>query len=235
MNSSINFYKKFTIICLKINTQSKKSIIFVAMDYKRLIIRGISYSQTQSGAYALLLEHEETNVKLPVVIGNFEAQSISLGLEKDIHPPRPLTHDLFSKFVVSVNFTLTSVIIYQIIDGVFFSNINFKNNSNGEELILDARTSDAVAMAVRFEVPIYTTPQVLSEAGILLELDDQSSSSSSSSSSVDQFSPIATEGDLASFPLEDLQKLLDDAVKDEDFDAALELQQEINRRNKKID
>ena len=198
------------------------------MDYKRLIIRGISYSQTQSGAYALLLEHEETNVKLPVVIGNFEAQSISLGLEKDIHPPRPLTHDLFSKFVVSANFTLTSVIIYQIIDGVFFSNINFKNNSNGEELILDARTSDAVAMAVRFEVPIYTTPQVLSEAGILLELDDQSTSA-------DQFSPIATEGDWASFPLEDLQKLLDDAVKDEDFDAALELQQEINRRNKKID
>ena len=198
------------------------------MDYKRLIIRGISYSQTQTGAYALLLEHEETNVKLPVVIGNFEAQSISLGLEKDIHPPRPLTHDLFSKFVVSANFTLTSVIIYQIIDGVFFSNINFKNNSNGEELILDARTSDAVAMAVRFEVPIYTTPQVLSEAGILLELDDQSTSA-------DQFSPIATEGDLASFPLEDLQKLLDDAVKDEDFDAALELQQEINRRNKKID
>ena len=198
------------------------------MDYKRLIIRGISYSQTQSGAYALLLEHEETNVKLPVEIGNFEAQSISLGLEKDIHPPRPLTHDLFSKFVVSANFTLTSVIIYQIIDGVFFSNINFKNNSNGEELILDARTSDAVAMAVRFEVPIYTTPQVLSEAGILLELDDQSTSA-------DQFSPIATEGDLASFPLEDLQKLLDDAVKDEDFDAALELQQEINRRNKKID
>lgn len=213
---------------MKINIQSKKSIIFVAMDYKRLIIRGISYSQTQSGAYALLLEHEETNVKLPVVIGNFEAQSISLGLEKDIHPPRPLTHDLFSKFVVSANFTLTSVIIYQIIDGVFFSNINFKNNSNGEELILDARTSDAVAMAVRFEVPIYTTPQVLSEAGILLELDDQSTSA-------DQFSPIATEGDLASFPLEDLQKLLDDAVKDEDFDAALELQQEINRRNKKID
>lgn len=213
---------------MKINIQSKKSIIFVAMDYKRLIIRGISYSQTQSGAYALLLEHEETNVKLPVVIGNFEAQSISLGLEKDIHPPRPLTHDLFSKFVISANFTLTSVIIYQIIDGVFFSNINFKNNSNGEELILDARTSDAVAMAVRFEVPIYTTPQVLSEAGILLELDDQSTSA-------DQFSPIATEGDLASFPLEDLQKLLDDAVKDEDFDAALELQQEINRRKKKID
>jgi bifunctional DNase/RNase len=198
------------------------------MDYKRLIIRGISYSQTQSGAYALLLEHEETNVKLPVVIGNFEAQSISLGLEKDIHPPRPLTHDLFSKFVTSANFTLTSVIIYQIIDGVFFSNINFKNNANGEELILDARTSDAVAMAVRFEVPIYTTPQVLNEAGILLELDEPANAS-------EDFSPLASEGNLSSFPLEDLHKLLEDAVKEEDFDAALELQQEIKKRNKKIE
>ena len=197
------------------------------MDYKRLIIRGISYSQTQSGAYALLLEHEETNVKLPVVIGNFEAQSISLGLEKDIHPPRPLTHDLFAKFVAITNYELVSVIIYQIIDGVFFSNINFKNKANNEELIMDARTSDAVAMAVRFDAPIYTTPQVLSEAGILLELDEPSIEGSEE--------VVGTEGDLASLTLEDLQKLLEDAVKDEDFDAAMELQQEIKKRNKKIE
>ena len=104
------------------------------MDYKQLIIRGISYSQTQSGAYALLLEHEETHIKLPVVIGNFEAQSISLGLEKDIHPPRPLTHDLFTKFIVSANYELVSVIIYQIVDGVFFSNINFKNKATCFEI-----------------------------------------------------------------------------------------------------
>ncbi len=198
------------------------------MDYKRLIIRGISYSQTQSGAYALLLEDEETKVKLPVVIGNFEAQSISLGLEKDIHPPRPLTHDLFSKFVLSTNYTLSSVIIYQIVDGVFFSNINFKNNSNGEDLILDARTSDAVAMAVRFEAPIYTTPQVLNEAGILLELNDMGEGDEIADS-------ISVEGDLASVSMEDLQKLLAEAVKDEDFDSALELQQEIKKRNKKIE
>ena len=198
------------------------------MDYKRLIIRGISYSQTQSGAYALLLEDEETNVKLPVVIGNFEAQSISLGLEKDIHPPRPLTHDLFSKFVLSANYTLSSVIIYQIVDGVFFSNINFKNNSNGEDLILDARTSDAVAMAVRFEAPIYTTPQVLNEAGILLELNDPNGGD-------EILDNVSSEGDLSSLTQEDLQKLLTEAVKDEDFDAALELQQEIKKRNKKID
>lgn len=222
------FKELFSIKFLKVNLKSKKSIIFVAMDYKRLIIRGISYSQTQSGAYALLLEHEETNVKLPVVIGNFEAQSISLGLEKDIHPPRPLTHDLFAKFVSSANYELVSVIIYQIIDGVFFSNINFKNKANNEELIMDARTSDAVAMAVRFDAPIYTTPQVLSEAGILLELDEPAGQENNPEI-------VSAEGDLASLTLEDLHKLLEDAVKDEDFDAAMELQQEIKKRNKKID
>ena len=198
------------------------------MDYKKLTIRGISYSQTQSGAYALLLEHEDTNVKLPVVIGNFEAQSISLGLEKDIHPPRPLTHDLFSKFVLATNFEITSVIIYQIIDGVFFSNINFKNKTTEEEIILDARTSDAVAMAVRFDAPIYTTEQVLSEAGILLELDVPPKDA-------ETLEDVVAEGNLSSLTNEDLSKLLEDAVKDEDFDAALEIQEEIKRRKKKID
>lgn len=200
------------------------------MDYKKLIIRGISYSQTQSGAYALLLEHEETSVKLPVVIGNFEAQSISLGLEKDLKPPRPLTHDLFSKFVNSTHYTLESVIIYQIIDGVFFSNLNFKNKDNGEELILDARTSDAVAMAVRFDAPIYTTEQVLNEAGILLEIDQNSEASSPDIS--------ADNSDISNFrklSMEELNSLLEDAVKEEDYDLAMEIQEELKRRNKKID
>lgn len=196
------------------------------MDYKKLIIRGISYSQTQSGAYALLLEDEETSVKLPVVIGNFEAQSISLGLEKDIHPPRPLTHDLFTKFVACTDFALTSVIIYQILDGVFFSNINFKNTKTGDDLILDARTSDAVAMAVRFNAPIYTTPQVLNEAGILLELEE---------ATVAEEIYAESDASLSNLALEELQKLLEEAVKDEDFDAALEIQQELKRRNRKID
>ncbi len=197
------------------------------MDYKELIIRGISYSQTQSGAYALLLEHEPTNVKLPVVIGNFEAQSISLGLEKDIHPPRPLTHDLFSKFVKDTHYELTSVVIYQIVDGVFFSNINFKNTSGGEELILDARTSDAVAMAVRFNAPIYTTEQVLNEAGILLEIEEKAVE--------EHFPEIHAEDNLKSMSMEELQKILEDAVKEEDYDTAMEIQEEIKRRKKKID
>lgn len=198
------------------------------MDYKQLIIRGISYSQTQSGAYALLLEHEETNVKLPVVIGNFEAQSISLGLEKDIHPPRPLTHDLFSKFVQSCGYTLSSVIIYQIQDGVFFSNINFLHKTNGEELVMDARTSDAVAMAVRFDAPIYTTDQVLNEAGILLEIEEKTTDT--------EFSETGeTDENLTAMTMEELQKLLEDAVKEEDYDTAMEIQEEIKKRKKKID
>lgn len=199
------------------------------MDYKQLIIRGISYSQTQSGAYALLLEHEETGVKLPVVIGNFEAQSISLGLEKDLRPPRPLTHDLFTKFVNSTHYNLESVIIYQIIDGVFFSNLNFKNTENGEELILDARTSDAVAMAVRFDAPIYTTEQVLNEAGILLEIDNNNELPEPETASESETS------DLRKLSTEELQILLDDAVREEDYDTAMEIQEELKRRNKKID
>ena len=199
------------------------------MDYKKLIIRGISYSQTQTGAYALLLEHEETSVKLPVVIGNFEAQSISIGLEKDLKPPRPLTHDLFTKFVTSTNYTLESVIIYQIIDGVFFSNLNFKNLGNGEELIIDARTSDAVAMAVRFDAPIYTTEQVLNEAGILLDIE---SSDSSVSSEAEEHEDAT---DFTKMHIDDLKALLDEVVKSEDYDTAMIIQNEINRRNKKID
>lgn len=200
------------------------------MDYKKLIIRGISYSQTQSGAYALLLEHEETSVKLPVVIGNFEAQSISLGLEKDINPPRPLTHDLFAQFVKNTGFKLDSVIIYQIKDGVFFSNINFKNPLSEEELILDARTSDAVAMAVRFDAPIFTTSEVLNEAGILLELEENPKNEME-----EPELPASDFNDLSGISIEELNQLLAEAVREEDFDTALRLQEEIRTRNKKIE
>jgi len=202
------------------------------MDYKKLIIRGISYSQTQSGAYALLLEHEETSVKLPVVIGNFEAQSISLGLEKDINPPRPLTHDLFAQFVKNTGFKMESVIIYQIKDGVFFSNINFRNPLSEEELILDARTSDAVAMAVRFDAPIFTTSEVLNEAGILLELEENPKMDRADS---DEELELSDVNDLSGLSLDELNAILSDAVRDEDFDAALKIQEEIKRRNKKIE
>ena len=205
--------------------------IFVAMDYKKLIIRGISYSQTQMGAYALILEQEETGIKLPVVIGNYEAQSISSGLEKDIQPPRPLTHDLFSKFITTVGYALESIIIYQIIDGVFFSNLILKNDQN-EKLILDARTSDAVAMAVRFDAPIYTTDEVLTEAGIMLELSDNDDKTEYKAEDEEEAPEIKG---YEVYTLEEIQEMLDKAVQEEDFDTALELQQEIKKRKKNID
>ncbi|MBS1548335.1 MAG: bifunctional nuclease family protein [Bacteroidetes bacterium] len=207
------------------------------MEYKRLIIRGISYSQTQTGAYALLLEDEETHVKLPVVIGNFEAQSISLGLEKDLVPPRPLTHDLFTNFMVATGFEVVSVMIYQIIDGVFYSNINVRNAISGAEMILDARTSDAVAMAVRFDAPIYTTQEVLNEAGILLEIEEKSFDQTNEQSEMEDPS-LAFLNQISrwdNLTIEELNSLLEEAVKEEDFDTAMELQEEIKKRNKKID
>ena len=196
------------------------------MDYKKLIIRGISYSQTQSGAYALLLEHQETGVKLPVVIGSFEAQSISMGLEKDLKPPRPLTHDLFAEFVENARYTLESVVIYKIVDGVFFSNINFVNRLLGDSITLDARTSDAVAMAVRFDAPVYTTKEVLNEAGILLNLDFHEEDNDDTDEEP-AYAPSKS--------IQELQNELDDAVKNEDFDLAIKIQEEIKARNKKID
>lgn len=194
------------------------------MDYQKLVIRGISYSQNQSGAYALLLEHEPTNVKLPIVIGSFEAQSITLGLEKDIKPIRPLTHDLFATFVQKANYQLDSVVIHQIVDGVFFSNLHFVNEEK-ESLILDARTSDAVAMAVRLDVPIYTTQEVLDEAGILLHDVAVSQEIVETTEEVLDF-----DDGLAILPTEELHRLLEQAVSEEDFDTAVEIQEELKKR-----
>ena len=138
-------------------------------------------------------------------------------------------HDLFTTFAKSTNYSLDSVIIYQIIDGVFFSNINFKNLTTDEEVILDARTSDAVAMAVRFDAPIFTTDQVLSEAGISLDLEDTSSTSAEFTENIEH------EDSLMMLSMEELENLLNTAVKDEDFDTALHLQEEIKKRKKKLE
>ena len=206
------------------------------MDYKKLIIRGISYSQTQANAYALLLEDEETAIKLPVVIGSFEAQSISLGLEKDLTPPRPLTHDLFASFIRLSSLELVSVIIYKIVDGVFYSNLNFIDKATGENSSLDARTSDAVAIAVRFNIPIYTTPKVLDEAGILLDLDalpTEKTEDAIPEIDIDFSEFEKSLRDFSNLPIEDLENLLENAVKNEDYDTAFEIQEIIKQRKNK--
>ena len=186
------------------------------MDYKKLIVRGISYSQTQSGAYALLLEEPETGIKLPIVIGNFEAQSISMGLEKDFKLTRPLTHDLFARFIEDTRYIIESVVIYKIVDGVFFSNINFTNRLIGDSITLDSRTS------------VYTTQNVLDEAGILLNLNEED----------DEDEIEETFPDVITEPVKSMQELqeeLEEAVKNEDFDLALKIQEEIKNRNHNIE
>lgn len=202
------------------------------MQYKELKIRGISHSQSKAGAYALLLEEMESGIKLPIVIGNSEAQSISLGLQRDLQPPRPMTHDLFTGFITQTGHEVASVIIYQLVDGVFYSNINITNALTSESLLLDARTSDAVALAVRFNAPIYTTSAVLDEAGIIMEIqeggpedmeDDEGEQGSAHPDSL----PLQ--------PTEILKTMLDEAVKSEDYDLALRIQEVLKTREKKID
>lgn len=141
------------------------------MDLIKLNIRGISYSSANSETYILILEGENTQKKIPIVIGSFEAQAIALALEKDLSTPRPLTHDLFVSFIKEMNATLKSVVIYKFQEGVFFSNLIFEKE-NGELFELDSRTSDAIAIGLRVETPIFAYKQVIEQAGVPFEIVD---------------------------------------------------------------
>ena len=144
------------------------------MSLVRLTIKGISYSQTQNGAYALLLSEVDGEKQLPIVIGAFEAQSIAIALEKDIRPPRPLTHDLFKSFSERFSIIVKQVIIHKLVDGVFYSSLICERDKIEE--IIDARTSDAIALALRFNAPIFTYQNILDKAGIYLKNSETESS-----------------------------------------------------------
>ncbi len=141
------------------------------MSLVRLNIKGISYSQTQSGAYALVLSEVDGTKNLPIVIGAFEAQSIAIALEKEIRPPRPLTHDLFKTFADRFEINVKQVIIHKLVDGVFFSSLICERDRLEE--IIDTRTSDAIALAVRFNAPIFTYENILDKAGIYLKVEEE--------------------------------------------------------------
>src|SRR6187399_2747294 len=139
------------------------------MSLVKLTIKGISYSQTQNGAYALILNEVDGDRKLPIVIGAFEAQSIAIALEKEIKPPRPLTHDLFKNFADRFDIVIKQVIIHKLVDGVFYSSMICERDKIEE--IIDARTSDAIALALRFNAPIFTYKNILDKAGIFLKIN----------------------------------------------------------------
>lgn len=204
------------------------------MDRIRLYVKGLSYSQTQSGAYALVLGEEDGERRLPIIIGGFEAQSIAIALEKDVNPPRPLTHDLFKNFADQYQIKIKEILIHKLQDGVFYSILVC--DRSGEEYSLDARTSDAVALAIRFKTPIYTYGEILDKAGIILQEGGGSGESSSPKKS-EKSKPKSgdsskSSGLLSTQSLESLKKQMDEAVRNEDYEKAARLRDEIDKREK---
>ena len=200
-----------------------------------LVIKGISYSQTQTGAYALILEEESGSRKLPIIIGSFEAQSIALALEKDITPPRPLTHDLFLSLGESFNLKVETVYIYKLEEGVFYSNIVFVNE-NGQRAEIDSRTSDAIALAVRFNAPIFAYENVVEKAGIQLDITEEDNDFEDSFETYEDEIDFLNESEVSSsysgWTKEELEEEMKKAVMNEDYELAARLRDEIeNLRN----
>ena len=196
----------------------------------RLTIKGISYSQTQSGAYALVLNEMDGERTLPIVIGAFEAQAIAIALEKDITPPRPLTHDLFKSFAVRFQINIKQIIIHKLVDGVFYSSLVCEKN--GSEEIIDARTSDAIALAIRFNAPIFTYQNILDKAGIILKLEQKESLPTTNQD--DFLENILTHADdfndFDEYTLDELNQKIAEAVALEDYELAAKIRDEINKR-----
>ncbi len=200
------------------------------MSLIKLTIKGISYSQTQSGAYALVLSEMEGTRTLPIIIGAFEAQSIAIALEKEIRPPRPLTHDLFKTFADRFSIIVKQVIIHKLVDGVFYSSLSCERD--GVEEVIDTRTSDAIALAVRFQAPIFTYENILDKAGIYLKLDEELIIEEDLESDEIEFSlEEEVEDGYSHLSLEELHEQLNEAVADENYELAASLRDEISKRS----
>ncbi|MCK5824340.1 MAG: bifunctional nuclease family protein [Ichthyobacteriaceae bacterium] len=224
------------------------------MSLIKLLVNGISYSQTQTGAYALILseqagadDDDNNRRKLPIIIAKTEAQAIALALEKDIEISRPMTHDLFKDFATKFGIIVREVIIHKLKDGVFHSSIVCKQGTR--EVVIDSRTSDAVALALRFDAPIFTYKGILDQAGVNLSMEQEGESMNESKeeSSTHLYNNEEIEEDeenlsgddstednafeYSSLEKEALNQLLDDAIEHEDYEKAANLRDEIERRN----
>jgi bifunctional DNase/RNase len=192
----------------------------------KLEIVGLSYSQTQTGAYALVLGESKGKRRLPIIIGGFEAQAIAIELEK-MTPSRPLTHDLFKSFAEGFDINVNEVLIYNLVEGIFFAKIICNNGEKDVEI--DARTSDAIAVAVRFNCPINTFEFILSQAGIIL--DDEAINSASEGGEMDDLVE-ADVNDYLKKSTEELKQMLETALSEEDYEKASRIRDEINNRKK---
>ncbi|MEJ5302304.1 MAG: bifunctional nuclease family protein [Bacteroidales bacterium] len=189
------------------------------MDKIRMEIVGMSYSQLQNGAYALILGEVDGKRRLPIVIGSFEAQAIAIALEK-MKPARPLTHDLFKSFAETFGVTLLEVVINKFIEGVFHAVLVCDDGHNVVEI--DSRTSDAVALALRFNCPIYTTEAILKAAGV--EMDAEALEEE------DEDNPQNENNPWASYTDEELEEMMKKAIEDEEYEKASQIRDELKRR-----
>jgi bifunctional DNase/RNase len=203
------------------------------MNKVKLNVLGISYSQTQTGAYALVLAEENGRRRIPIIVGGFEAQAIAIQLE-GLKPPRPLTHDLFLNFAHTFNIDLLEITVYKLEEGVFYSKLTC---DNGQRIIeIDARTSDAIALALRFKCPIYTTEEILKKAGIILDFEKESAVQNAAeqtpaSRNIHVQDNAFTE-ELKNNNLQELNELLNEAISEEDYEKASLIRDEINKRKK---
>src|ERR1700744_2970628 len=192
----------------------------------KLDIVGLSYSQTQSGAYALVLGEVSGRRRLPIIIGSFEAQAIAIEIEK-MTPSRPLTHDLFKSFADAYSINIQEIIIYNLVDGIFYSKLIC---NDGKKLIeIDARTSDAIAVAVRFDCPIYTYEFILSSAGIVIEGNDFVYLENIAETP-EEISPVASASGFAALSTDELKTKLQEALTEESYEKAAKIRDELNRR-----
>jgi len=202
------------------------------MSLVKLSIKGISYSQTQNGAYALILNEVDGDRKLPIVIGAFEAQSIAIAIEKEIKPPRPLTHDLFKNFADRFDIVIKQVIIHKLVDGIFYSSIICERDRIEE--IIDARTSDAIALALRFDAPIFTYKNILDKAGVYLQINPFEGEFKHEDDPLELTEEKPTpEISYTHLKIEELYELLELAVTNEDYEKAVKIRDEISRRENK--
>lgn len=198
----------------------------------KLDIVGLSYSQTQSGAYALVLGETNGRRRLPIIIGTFEAQAIAIEIEK-MTPTRPLTHDLFKSFAQAYHIEITEVLIYNLIEGVFYAKLICSNGK--EQIEIDARTSDAIAIAVRFNATIYTYEFILASAGIVIEGNDflflENIEGLTETVQPEGIQAPSALSDYHKLSIEELQQKLEDALADEAYEKAARIRDEINKRN----
>jgi bifunctional DNase/RNase len=196
----------------------------------KLEISGLSYSQTQSGAYALVLGESGGKRRLPIIIGGFEAQAIAIELEK-MAPTRPLTHDLFKTFAESFSIKINEVIIYNLVEGIFYAKLICQQDG-ANDIEVDARTSDAIALAVRFKCPVYTYEFILSSAGILIDDEPGTESDTSLAANAATTAVVSAEGgdELSRKSKEELKDLLRTAIEDEAYERAGKIRDELEKR-----